>query len=59
MALFNNGAIRASIRMQKAQIEIGRGPGEETTDRGVRILFSAMLPGWADAPQVRTLAANG
>ena len=34
MALFSNGGVGRSIRMQNARFEAERGPGEETTDEG-------------------------
>jgi hypothetical protein len=43
MALFSNGGIGGSIRMQEACLEVERGPGEETTDEG-KIKRVASLP---------------
>lgn len=34
MALFSNGGIGGSIRMQEARFEVECGPGEETIDEG-------------------------
>jgi hypothetical protein len=43
MALFGNGGVGSSIRMQQVPFEVENGPGEETTDEG-KIKRDTSLP---------------